>query len=209
MIKRNLIFLLFVASILVITLSLLLRSEQKDFVEKKEIKAIKRQNLSEIKFALGFDPIKLKILKDLEKHLTEANQEWSDEEKEDVVKTLLEIEKKLGLNSNLFLKIMKVESNFKIDAISKDGAIGLCQIQPNTARFISLQTNNIPLPERMLFDPVLNLRLSAMYLEYLEKKYNSLPKAITAYNLGPGRYSLLFGNGGFVKTTYNLKLEKE
>lgn len=140
---------------------------------------------------------------ELEKYLLTSNARWTKQDKEDVVDALLDIESKYGFSPNLFLRLMKVESNFKIDAVSGDGAKGLCQIQPETARQISKNIGAVHFSETLLFDPVLNLRLSAEYLHFLETKYKALPKALAAYNMGPGAFSRSYGEGGIPDGKYN------
>lgn len=152
---------------------------------------------------LPSDYRKLEISRELNVMLARYKTDWSLEEKRDVVDTLLEIESRYGFRPGLFLRLMEVESNFKIRAVSRDGARGLCQIQPETARQLSRKLGQPPIPEELLFDPVLNLRLSAAYLSYLEHKYKALPKAISAYNMGPGAYSRVYGEGGIPKGRYH------
>lgn len=153
--------------------------------------------------ALPSDYRKLELSRELTSMLARYKTEWSANEKSDVVDTLLEIESKYGFRPGLFLRLMEVESNFKIRAVSRDGARGLCQIQPETARQLSRKLGQPPIPEELLFDPVLNLRLSAAYLSYLEHKYKALPKAISAYNMGPGAFSRVYGEGGIPKGKYH------
>jgi soluble lytic murein transglycosylase-like protein len=149
------------------------------------------------------DPQQLELSRELDSFLIRSKARWSNEDKDDVVRTLIEIESKYGFHPGFFLRLMKVESNFKIDAVSRDGARGLCQIQPETARQISKRLGQPAIPEELLFDPVLNLKLSAEYLSYLEFKYKALPKAVSAYNMGPGAFSRIYGDGGIPKGRYN------
>jgi soluble lytic murein transglycosylase-like protein len=207
---RNLIFLVFViilAAIFIYSLEFnsAINENRTEILPQKNIKVEAKSD--ELSFIL--DQRKVIVLRDLELYLSKANAKWRGEDKEDIANTLLDIEKKYGFNHTLFLRIMKVESNFDIRAISKDGAVGLCQIQPKTAEFISLKSKSVLPPKSLLFDPVINLRLSALYLDYLENKYKSLPKALSAYNFGPTRYSQLSMENGLSKTSYHFKLEKD
>ncbi len=154
-------------------------------------------------FILPSDFRKLEISRELNHLLVKYRADWSEKDKSDVVETLLDIESEYGFKPDLFLRLMEVESNFKIRAVSKDGARGLCQVQPETARHLSRTLGQPPIPEEMLFDPVLNLRLSAAYLSFLENKYKALPKAVSAYNMGPGAFSRVYGEGGIPKGRYH------
>lgn len=146
---------------------------------------------------------KLELSRELGTRLARYKADWSAKDKNDVVDALLDIESEYGFRPGLFLKLMEVESNFKIRAVSPDGARGLCQIQPETARQVAKRLGQPPIPEDLLFDPVLNLRLSAAYLSYLEHKYKALPKAVSAYNMGPGAFSRVYGEGGIPKGRYH------
>jgi len=146
---------------------------------------------------------RLELSRELDGKLSLYRSEWSDKDRKDVVDTLLDIESEYGFSPSLFIRLMEVESSFDINAVSKDGARGLCQIQPGTARQLSRKLGQPPIPDELLFDPVLNLRLSAAYLNILERKYKALPKAVSAYNMGPGAFSRIYGEGGIPRGRYH------
>ncbi|ABR31629.1 lytic transglycosylase [Thermosipho melanesiensis] len=90
------------------------------------------------------------------------------------------------INSDLFdrlliLSIINVESSFSEDAISPLGAYGLMQIMPETSKWLNekFKTNY------NVYNPIDNLNLGIMYLEYLYKRSGSLEKALVDYNTGP------------------------
>jgi soluble lytic murein transglycosylase-like protein len=149
------------------------------------------------------DNRRLIVSNELDLYLARSHVKWTQSDKDDVIRARLEIETKYGYRPMLFMKIIKIESNFKMDAISKDGAMGLCQIQPDTARNISRRMGSPSIPNELLFDPVINLKLSAHYLNFLETKYKALPKALSAYNMGPGAFSKIYGEGGIPKGSYH------
>ena len=76
--------------------------------------------------------------------------------------------------------IVAAESNFDCDAISSKGAIGLMQLMPETAEEYGADPAN---PEQ-------NIDAGTRYLRVLLNRYhkyrNCLPRAIAAYNAGPG-----------------------
>ncbi|MCC7440751.1 MAG: lytic transglycosylase domain-containing protein [Bdellovibrionales bacterium] len=101
---------------------------------------------------------------------------------------LLVLCRKHSLEPALVLALIHAESSFRTDAVSYRGAVGLMQIMPATARYVSDRWG-IPLkgPEE-LFDPFKNLSLGVAYLAYLRDRYESnLVHMLAAYNLGPGR----------------------
>jgi len=83
----------------------------------------------------------------------------------------------------LLLAVIHAESSFNPRAVSHKGAVGLMQLMPATARWMSPGISR-----KQLFDPALNIDLGARYLRYLANRYNGDAwKILTAWNAGPGR----------------------
>jgi soluble lytic murein transglycosylase-like protein len=83
-----------------------------------------------------------------------------------------------GLNPELVLAVVSVESAFRVDAVSPKGAQGLMQLMPATA--VSLGVSD-PL------DPQQNLDGGVRHLGSLLSLYRGdLRKALAAYNAGAG-----------------------
>jgi soluble lytic murein transglycosylase-like protein len=82
------------------------------------------------------------------------------------------------LPPELIWAVMKVESNFRDQAVSKAGARGLMQLMPRTAAAIGLRD---PL------DPEQNILGGAYYLRHLANRYDGdIYFTLAAYNAGPG-----------------------
>jgi soluble lytic murein transglycosylase len=88
------------------------------------------------------------------------------------------------LNPALLAAVIEQESKFKADARSSTGAIGLMQLQPDTAKGIALHTggNNFVLAD--LDDPEINVRYGSWYLRHLLDRYHDERLALAAYNAG-------------------------
>ena len=85
----------------------------------------------------------------------------------------------------LVMAVIKQESRWNINAKGRHGELGLMQILPNTARWIS-QKNNINYSgANDLLNPNLNIRLGIAYLSWLKKRLPNKEDYITAYNMGP------------------------
>ena len=79
-----------------------------------------------------------------------------------------------------FYRLIKAESSFLFWAHSHKDAIGLGQIREETARYMFPGC-----PRFLLWLPPVNLHISAVYLKYLMKRYNSnWSIALAAYNWG-------------------------
>jgi soluble lytic murein transglycosylase len=91
-----------------------------------------------------------------------------------------------GLDPNLLLAIMRVESVYQQGIISYAGAIGLTQIMPRTGRLIAQARGMTDFDTGDLVDPAINLDFAAWYLASLIERFDGhLPLAIASYNGGP------------------------
>lgn len=80
--------------------------------------------------------------------------------------------------------VILTESKFDEKARSHVGAVGMMQLMPETAAWISEESG---LPHDHLDKPVENIPLGAWYLNFLLKKYhNNEVLALAAYNAGRG-----------------------
>ena len=82
-----------------------------------------------------------------------------------------------GLPAGLLHAVIKVESNYNPDAVSRKGAIGLMQLMPETARRYGVDDPR---------DPRANVFGGARYLKNLMTLFDfDVPLALAAYNAGP------------------------
>jgi soluble lytic murein transglycosylase-like protein len=90
-----------------------------------------------------------------------------------------DISRNAGVDPYLIKCIIKVESNFKADAVSVAGAMGLMQIMQHIARYYEVKD---PL------DPEENLTTGIKHFKSLLKYFsNDIPLALAAYHAGIGR----------------------
>ena len=82
---------------------------------------------------------------------------------------------------------MKVESNFRSDAVSRGGARGLLQISPNTARHLSKDTGILVKDRKVLNEPDKNIKIGVNHISRLIEKFENLNTALHAYNVGSYR----------------------
>jgi len=94
--------------------------------------------------------------------------------------------RKYSLDPMLVLAVIKVESEFRSEAVSIYGARGLMQLLPTVAHVLAEEADleEWEGPES-LHNPVTNVKLGAFYLGYLQERFGDLKVALTAYNQGP------------------------
>ncbi|MDD4857829.1 MAG: lytic transglycosylase domain-containing protein, partial [Candidatus Krumholzibacteria bacterium] len=93
-----------------------------------------------------------------------------------------------GLSPELILAVMYAESKFSSTAVSREGASGVMQLMPSTARWVARKHGIAGGCADNLFDAECNIRIGAQYLSYLLKRCNgSVVGALAAYNAGDAR----------------------
>lgn len=86
-----------------------------------------------------------------------------------------------GIEPELAFRLVRVESEFKEDAVSPVGAVGLTQLMPATARYFEKG-----ITRERLYDRETNLRIGFRYLRGLIREYDgNLELALLVYNRGP------------------------
>jgi len=79
------------------------------------------------------------------------------------------------------------ESNFRTDAVSPAGAVGLMQVRPGTAGDTA-RSRGTSVSAASLKDPLVNIDYGQAFIELIRSKpatRGQLPKVIAAYNAGP------------------------
>ncbi len=111
----------------------------------------------------------------------------SDEKLKKIATSVYEEAKEYEIDYRLVLAVMKVESNFKSNAISKKGARGLLQIKPSLAKHVSKETGVSIKSPKCLEEPEKNIRIGVSHLSWLMDKFENLNTALHAYNAGLGK----------------------
>lgn len=115
---------------------------------------------------------------------------------------------KNGLDPVVMLELIKIESDFRPNAVSRDGARGLCQLKPVTARELAVELGLAYAPEH-LDEPEYNIRLGAYYLAKLFKMNgNDFHKALTAYNRGPSGLENYIQSNGTAVSSYSQRISR-
>jgi soluble lytic murein transglycosylase-like protein len=107
-----------------------------------------------------------------------------------------------NIDVELLASVVKAESGFHTNAVSRTGARGLMQLMPSTARTLGVND---------AFQPDQNIAGGAAYLDYLLTRYhNDISLALAAYNAGPGAVDRYHGVPPFRETrAYVARVENE
>jgi soluble lytic murein transglycosylase len=119
-----------------------------------------------------------------------------------------------NLDPALVAAVIYQESRWRSAAKSSSGAIGLMQLTPETARGIAIRTHGSAFHTQDLYNPEINIRYGAWYLDNLFKKYGDERLVLAAYNAGQGNVDKWRANGqsiqfsetrAYVKTVEDVK----
>ena len=93
-----------------------------------------------------------------------------------------------GVDPIVLAAIIRQESAFKADIVSRAGAIGLMQVMPPTGAQLARVHGPSGFQEEHLVSPEVSLHLGAAYFVEMSARYDGvLPLILSAYNAGPTR----------------------
>lgn len=118
-------------------------------------------------------------------HLKNKRVDLGDEDLRGVADTICRESRYYNVDYRLVLALIEVESNFRPDVISRDGARGLMQLKPETARVIAREADLSYSGSSDLVDPRKNIQIGVYLLSKLIDDFKSIRKALYAYNVGP------------------------
>ncbi len=106
----------------------------------------------------------------------------------DYQQDIITYSEKNNVDPFLVAAIIKNESNFRHEAVSGAGAVGLMQIMPETGRWIAEQMGLKSYRDEDLYRAAVNIRMGCWYLGELDHEFrHNLALVMIAYNAGRGQ----------------------
>jgi soluble lytic murein transglycosylase len=93
---------------------------------------------------------------------------------------------RMRLDPALICGLIRQESVFQRDAVSRAGAVGLMQLLPSTARALA-RGERVAYSRSKLTDPEYNVRLGTVHFADVIRQFSRIEEALAAYNAGENR----------------------
>jgi soluble lytic murein transglycosylase len=121
-------------------------------------------------------------------YLQDKNMKLEKEELKTISETVYDESMRYNVDYRLVLAIMKVESNFRYDAVSAKGARGLLQVKPSLARHIAEDVGIKWQGAETLDEPETNIKIGIHFLSRLIEDFQNTNMALHAYHVGSYRF---------------------
>jgi len=100
--------------------------------------------------------------------------------------TIISESERHGFDPIFVLAVIQTESQFDPTIVGMFGEIGLMQIKPDTAKWISQKEGIAWKGKSTLRNPVMNVRIGIAYMAFLRKNFAGAARHyVAAYNMGP------------------------
>ncbi len=101
------------------------------------------------------------------------------------------------LDPYLVASLIRQESEFNPNAVSRANAVGLMQLLPKTGKLVAREVKLKRYSASQLYTPAVNLQLGTRYFRGMVDKFGSFEYALAAYNAGSDRVEEWLGQGKY------------
>jgi len=102
-----------------------------------------------------------------------------------------------ALDPYLVASLIRQESAFNPNAVSRANAVGLMQLLPKVGKSVAKQEKLKKFNSQQLFTPAINMQLGTRYFRIMVDKFDSFEYALAAYNAGSDRVQDWMGQGKY------------
>lgn len=102
-----------------------------------------------------------------------------------------------ALDPYLVASLIRQESAFNPNAVSRANAVGLMQLLPKVGKGVARQEKLKKFNPQELFTPAINMQLGTRYFRIMVDKFDSFEYALAAYNAGSDRVQDWMGQGKY------------
>jgi soluble lytic murein transglycosylase len=142
-------------------------------------------------------------------YIRDENVTIEDEELRTIAEIVYAESSKGKVDYRLVLAIMKIESNFRQDAVSEKGARGLLQVKPSLAKYVAEDAGINWRGAKTLDEPGENIKIGVHLFSKLVQDFESINMALHAYHVGPTKLrAILTGKSTPKKRFLNLVLDE-
>jgi soluble lytic murein transglycosylase len=120
-------------------------------------------------------------------YVRDENVQLEDRELRTISEVVYKESMRYNIDYRLVLALMKIESNFRFDAVSEKGARGLLQVKPSLARYIAEDVGITWQGDETLDEPKENIKIGVHVFSKLIEDFKSINMALHAYHVGPTR----------------------
>jgi soluble lytic murein transglycosylase len=137
-----------------------------------------------------------RIIKKIAEYMDKEDATISEDELKNVAIMIYKASGQHNLDYRLILAIMKIESNFRHNAVSSKGARGLLQVKPSHAKFIARDMGILWYGDKTLDEPDKNIKIGVHFFSELMGDFDNVNMALLAYNIGPTKLKQIVSEKG-------------
>jgi soluble lytic murein transglycosylase len=125
------------------------------------------------------------VIGKIAEYMKEEDATIAEDKLRSVARMIYEESEGYNVDYRLILAIVKIESNFKHNAVSSKGARGLLQVKPSLAKFIARDIGMQWGGPKTLDEPEKNIKIGVHLFSGLVENFDNITMALHAYHVGP------------------------